>query len=183
MNDIKKGTQKSAPIGNLSYVDRRLRTHEKRKAQLEGRYDEALDNATSTDTSKVAALRCIDNVLQSHPSFNATDSQKSPRQTKALPLRKAATAKSGPPPIDAAIEIPPPTNGQMYMPSEVAVICSTLSPRQRRPVLCSFIEQRLIPRRISEWDVVPDTMVAVNYITRNQMFYFLLDSLFSVARS
>jgi len=70
MNDIKKGTQKSAPIGNLSYVDRRLRTHEKRKAQLEGRYDEALHNATSTYTSKVAALRCIDNVLQSHPSFN-----------------------------------------------------------------------------------------------------------------
>ena len=59
MNDIKKGTQKSAPIGNLSYVDRRLRTHEKRKAQLEGRYDEALARHAEPRLSPMARNKRI----------------------------------------------------------------------------------------------------------------------------
>ena len=75
-------------------------TQEKRKAQPKGRYEDALDKATSTNTSKVEGIH---NVLQSHASFKASNARKSPLQAKALRTpSNAPKRKSVPPLIDAA---------------------------------------------------------------------------------
>jgi hypothetical protein len=51
MQSINVEAQQSAPIGNLSYVDRRLQTLEKRKEQLEGRYLHIAKDTTNVDSN------------------------------------------------------------------------------------------------------------------------------------